>query len=206
MKLCGFLTSAAVAAALLAPSVASAATFNLNFDNTQLPGNGCCGPFNVTAVVTAVPDNGNYDITGITGTITEGTSATTYNITGLITMPGTPPNTGLTPDTYFSIDNVMYVTTGGYSLSNAGIGFYSDAPSYYSNEPTGWSAFNLWGNGGASYTLATTASYDVNAMFNGTASITAVPEPSTWAMMLVGFAGLAYVGYRGRRSAIAVVR
>ena len=64
-----------------------------------------------------------------------GDPATTYNIAGLITMPGTPPNAGLTPDTYFSIDNVMYVTTGGYSLSNAGIGFYSDAPSYYSNNP-----------------------------------------------------------------------
>ena len=26
----------------------------------------------------------------------------------------------------------------------------------------------------------------------------AVPEPSTWAMMLLGFAGLGYVGYRRR--------
>jgi PEP-CTERM motif len=28
---------------------------------------------------------------------------------------------------------------------------------------------------------------------------TAVPEPSTWAMMLVGFAGLGYAGYRRTR-------
>jgi hypothetical protein len=35
--------------------------------------------------------------------------------------------------------------------------------------------------------------------FNVTAA-TPVPEPSTWAMMLVGFAGLGYAGYR-RRSA-----
>ena len=27
----------------------------------------------------------------------------------------------------------------------------------------------------------------------------AVPEPSTWAMMLVGFAGLGYTGYRSAR-------
>jgi subtilisin family serine protease len=27
----------------------------------------------------------------------------------------------------------------------------------------------------------------------------AVPEPSTWAMMLVGFAGLGYAGYRTKR-------
>ena len=30
------------------------------------------------------------------------------------------------------------------------------------------------------------------------------PEPSTWAMMVLGFAGLAYAGYRGRRPAVAV--
>jgi hypothetical protein len=31
----------------------------------------------------------------------------------------------------------------------------------------------------------------------------AVPEQSTWAMMLLGFAGVGYAGYRGRRSAVA---
>ena len=29
----------------------------------------------------------------------------------------------------------------------------------------------------------------------------AVPEPSTWAMMLVGFAGLGFAGWRGSRTA-----
>jgi hypothetical protein len=32
-------------------------------------------------------------------------------------------------------------------------------------------------------------------------SVTAVPEPSTWAMLLVGFAGLGLAGYRQRRKA-----
>jgi hypothetical protein len=33
-----------------------------------------------------------------------------------------------------------------------------------------------------------------------------IPEPSTWAMMLIGFAGLGYLGYRSqkRRSALAI--
>ena len=35
-------------------------------------------------------------------------------------------------------------------------------------------------------------------------SITAVPEPSTWAMMLLGFAGLGYAGWRGSRKAGSV--
>jgi hypothetical protein len=34
---------------------------------------------------------------------------------------------------------------------------------------------------------------------------TAVPEPSTWAMMLVGFAGLGYVGYRARNRSVAPI-
>ncbi len=38
-------------------------------------------------------------------------------------------------------------------------------------------------------------------MFTGTMTpLTAgVPEPSTWAMMLVGFTGLGYLGYRKAR-------
>jgi hypothetical protein len=38
---------------------------------------------------------------------------------------------------------------------------------------------------------------------NAGGSITAVPEPSTWAMMLVGFAGLGYAGYRRTRVALS---
>jgi hypothetical protein len=33
---------------------------------------------------------------------------------------------------------------------------------------------------------------------------TAVPEPSTWAMMLLGFAGLGFAGYRRSRKASAI--
>jgi PEP-CTERM motif len=31
-----------------------------------------------------------------------------------------------------------------------------------------------------------------------------VPEPSTWAMMLIGFAGLGYAGYRRSRKALSI--
>jgi hypothetical protein len=36
-----------------------------------------------------------------------------------------------------------------------------------------------------------------------TAATTVVPEPSSWAMMLIGFAGLGYAGYRRARAAHA---
>ena len=35
-------------------------------------------------------------------------------------------------------------------------------------------------------------------------TIGSVPEPSTWAMMLMGFAGLGYAGYRKARTAVSV--
>ena len=36
-------------------------------------------------------------------------------------------------------------------------------------------------------------------------SMTSVPEPSTWAMMLVGFGLLGYASFRRRRTAISIV-
>ena len=41
-----------------------------------------------------------------------------------------------------------------------------------------------------------------NAAFSLTGSV--VPEPSTWAMMLLGFAGLGFAGYRRTRAAIHI--
>jgi hypothetical protein len=36
--------------------------------------------------------------------------------------------------------------------------------------------------------------------------LTGVPEPSTWAMLLIGFAGMAYAGFRGRsRAPVSIV-
>ena len=40
---------------------------------------------------------------------------------------------------------------------------------------------------------------------SGTFSVTAVPEPSTWAMMGLGFASLGFAAFRRGRPAIAIV-
>jgi hypothetical protein len=42
------------------------------------------------------------------------------------------------------------------------------------------------------------------APFSGTLTISAVPEPSTWAMMIIGFAGLGFLGYRRSQNSVAM--
>jgi hypothetical protein len=39
------------------------------------------------------------------------------------------------------------------------------------------------------------------SLLDGVSLTGSVPEPSTWAMMFIGFAGLAYAGLRNRRRA-----
>jgi|SRR5665213_1074348 len=168
--------------------------FDLTFTQAGTPGNGCCGPFDVSAVLQTVASGGNFDVVGITGSVSQG--GTPYAITGLIPAPSDPGN-------YFGFDNLV-VTTGGvapYSLDNGGVAFYDAGITnyYYPSEPN--TGFNVYGDGGTSATLSTTGSYDVNTSFNGTYSLTAaVPEPSTWAMMILGFLGVGFMAYRKKSS------
>jgi len=45
----------------------------------------------------------------------------------------------------------------------------------------------------------------VDNVYVGVGPQTAVPEPSTWAMMLLGFAGLGFAGYRSRRASLGAL-
>jgi hypothetical protein len=46
-------------------------------------------------------------------------------------------------------------------------------------------------------------SIDYVRFYNGIAPPVATPEVSTWAMLILGFAGIGFVGYRGRRLSAA---
>jgi PEP-CTERM motif len=73
-----------------------------------------------------------------------------------------------------------------------------DVPLTYTLGPndTGGGSASLGGEGfGLS---AVTVTYTIPSIAPG------VPEPSTWAGMLIGFVGLGYAGFRRRRSAFAV--
>jgi hypothetical protein len=84
-------------------------------------------------------------------------------------------------DTNFPVDGlglVFIVGTPGAGASSGNIGT---------------SGFNIWYNGG--YEGYLTSPYQFEAG-SGTFAVAAVPEPSTWAMLLLGFAGLSFMAYR----------
>jgi hypothetical protein len=54
--------------------------------------------------------------------------------------------------------------------------------------------------------FVTQVTFTDDGVFRGTmTAITAVPEPSTWAMMILGFAGVGYMTYRRKRRAAAAL-
>jgi hypothetical protein len=44
----------------------------------------------------------------------------------------------------------------------------------------------------------------VSPTISGAVSVSSIPEPATWAMMMLGFAGLGFAGYRTQRKAISI--
>jgi hypothetical protein len=133
--------------------------------------------------------------------------------------PGTPVGVSGAPafsSFGFSYDHILYV--GGDSLRipcdlNPSLtNQYLDAYGVVLSLQNGDQA-ELWGNGpfgppGDFYTFATRDSGNYGEgeylASNGVESFAiSTPEPSTWGMMTIGFACLAFGGYRSRRNATA---
>ncbi len=73
-------------------------------------------------------------------------------------------------------------------------------------DTAGTYVFGVYSNGSGGYEAALFGPGGANNYYtyNDPITLTAVPEPSTWAMLGLGFAGLAFVGYRKRRKALAI--
>ena len=165
------IAATAALATLASASGASALVYDWSFTD---PADGVfgAGAFNEVA--------GN--VTAISGSIT--TSNGTDNSISLLAVP-TPGQAYYTPDGHWVVDNLYPVDVDGFYATGA------------LN-----SVYNLWSNLPAGATVGTSGSgslgisdnsgnclYTCNGV-NGTLSITAVPEPAAWALMLVGI-GLA---------------
>lgn len=173
-RLCLRLVGAATAA-ILAVTPASAAEFLFNFSGNGFFG----GTLNGTGTITTndmsfiSPTNGftAQSITGITGTFNGS------------------PITGLAPG-LFGANNLFFLT-GPFFVDGNGLGFTTAA---------GVSA-NLFVTNGTSFRVNTQGAGLLTGLVTASATpvTAAVPEPSTWAMMLLGFGVVGYSLRSARR-------
>ncbi|MDR3469801.1 MAG: PEPxxWA-CTERM sorting domain-containing protein [Xanthobacteraceae bacterium] len=178
-KLLGLAAAAAMVAGAMT-STAQASTFDITFTSPEV---------SINALATATPDGSFYDITGITGTVTSGT--TTYAITGLYGVAGSPSN--VQSDGTFTYDNVIANIGGVLQWDGNGLAVTAGSANYVYNvfSDTFYGLNNaLLSTDPAVGTFATT----IETL--GTGTIAAVPEPSTWAMMILGFLGLGVAAFR----------
>lgn len=122
------------------------------------------------------------------------TDLNTYN-SGLMSAFTTNTITGATATISSYLDAANGLFTGGL-LQSAG----------FTSGPTVFTGSNLVSAAGP---FSETVKYSLNftggagSNFNGTANLTAVPEPATWAMMLIGFGALGFAMRRRRAPVMA---
>lgn len=184
MKKASVFTSFAVAgAALLAASVARANVYTFDFVSND----------------TSLTASGSVDVvagqvTGISGVIV-GTGADsaigTQTINGVVANPSFP-GVATSPDGLWYYDN--RVMSGATHVDNNGLLFTTaqNTTGYWNFYTTGPGASNFWlgESVGGSYAIPGYAA--PGTLVSG--SISAVPELSTWVMMLAGFFGIGFVG------------
>jgi hypothetical protein len=157
------------------PASAAVSTIDLSFTGT-----GISGLLDLTYVSGTSP----FTVDGVTGSVDVG--GTTYTVTGLTTYAG--------DDQKLYSQSVGYVDFPGISVSLSD----GDALNLFAFNPTSYGALLRGQN--ASGDPYTGSYYAVTVSDPPPA-----PEPTTWAMMLIGFAGLGFVAMRKRRTPIAAV-
>ncbi len=124
----------------------------------------------MNTILIGTPGGYDYAYSGFTGPASLGTGGTTAASSG-------------TGDLFGIDDLVLYVPEGYAGLSLTGSSTFDNTTIAALGFTTGTYVFT-WPDPGS-------VTVNVSA---------GVPEPSTWAMMLLGFAGLGFAGYRSRKS------
>jgi hypothetical protein len=171
------LLAATVSVALVLTASAEAKVYDWSYTLTNGQGGGS-GAFDAVATLPAL-------ITDATGIISSdpGFGVGSFTVTGIASYAGA--------------DNTIYalgfddnqVSLGGISLATGA----GDINIFYFDGVPG--VTNSIQNPGGGFV----------ALYAADLSITAVPEPSTWAMMLLGFASLGFAGYRRARTGRAAL-
>jgi hypothetical protein len=160
-------------AMLLSASAANATVYKFTFESFD-------SQLTATGEITV---NAADEVTAVTGSISGLTDQTISAVTPNPNFPGA----AYSPDGAFIYNNLYYPS--GLVFDIDGLLFAT------AQNPGGY--WNLWGNSPGNYSLWESASpsgYPIEE--SGTLSLAAVPEPSTWAMLGLGFAGLSVAGRR----------
>jgi hypothetical protein len=160
-------------AMLLNVTATSAATYKFSFQSSD-------AELTATGELTV---NASKQVTGVSGFIS---GLTDQTISGVAANPSFP-SASYSPDGSFIYNNVYYTT--GMAFDVNGLLFVT------AENPGGY--WNLWGSSPGNYSLfESVGSYNYPIQESGTLSVAAAPEPSTWAMLALGFASLGFFGRR----------
>jgi hypothetical protein len=170
------LLAATMSVALTLTASAEAKVYDWSYTLTNGQGSGS-GTFDAAATLPAL-------ITDATGIISSdpGFGVGPFTVTGI--------------SGYAAADNAIYalgfddnqVSLGGISLATSA----GDINIFYLNGAPG--VTNSVQNPGGGFV----------SLYAADLSIAAVPEPATWSMMMLGFAGLGFAAFRARRSAVSI--
>jgi hypothetical protein len=127
--------------------------------------------------------NSSNDVTAVSGVISGLTDQTINGVTANSSFP----SSSYSPDGSFIYDNLY--SPAGNAFDYSGLLFTT------AQNPGGY--WNLWSTGPGAYSLYESAgSYNYPIEESGALSVAAAPEPSTWAMLAVGFTSLGLFGRR----------
>jgi hypothetical protein len=145
------------------------------------------------------PSNSTLVYVGPFGTISGAEDGNYYVASGSVGVDATLSQT-FSDSVGQKYEVTGWVASDGGSPSHYSVGI--DSNTFASANPAsqiGWTEVSTTFIGTGSDTLNIVSNNDQNYNYFDNFNVSAVPEPSTWAMMLIGFSGLAIAGYRRTR-------
>ncbi len=191
MRIGSMLASAAVAAVLMASGAAGAKTYVYDFSTDQEYGR-IAGSMRLAVDAAGDITGGSAALTGggLSGTVDFNVVATPRYCGGSCygwRSGGGTDFYGFTNSYSGRMLNDVVLASSSTSGTGYTFGVYSNGPGGYQN--------GVFGPGAAPNFYS----------YNVPITLTSIPEPATWAMLALGFAGLGLAGYHKARAARAIV-